>query len=188
MIPLLIPSSHTIPFIPLYLPEVAHNTCNRRAENWARNGLWCHIGWAQVYVSHLLAALHWATRKHYRFLILGISTTTLLLLPSVRWIQSILPHHFPLTTTITWAAILLYDYCLTFAAEVERCWSAHRLNWSLGFFYLNRYLTLFGHVPIMIEFFWSTSNPNKTEVSISLPKGPMIVWGGKHTDAQPLRC
>ena len=70
-------------------------------------------------------------------------------------------------------AILLYDYCLTFAAEVERCWRVRQLNWSLAFFYLNRYLVLFGHVPIMLEYFWS--NPNKTEVSISLPKGPVMV-------------
>jgi hypothetical protein len=98
-----------------------------------------------------------------------------LLLLSVRCIQPIIPHHFLLTTTIIWAAILLYDYCLTFAAEVERCWSARRLNWGLGFFYLNRYSTLFGHVPIMLEFFWSTSNPNKDEVSLSPPKAPVMV-------------
>ena len=44
-----------------------------------------------------------------------------------------------------------------------------QFNWALGFFYLNRYLALLGHVPIMLEFFWSTSNPNKTEVSILSP-------------------
>jgi len=60
-------------------------------------------------------------------------------------------------------SILLYDYCLTFVAEVERCWMG-KLNWGTGFFYLNRYLTLFGHVPIMMEVFWSTSNPNKVEI------------------------
>jgi hypothetical protein len=64
-----------------------------------------------------------------------------------------------------WPAILLCEYCLTFVAEVERCWG-RRLNWALGFFYLNRYLALFGHIPIMLEYFLSTSNPNKAEVSI----------------------
>jgi len=73
---------------------------------------------------------------------------------------------FPLTMPIIWVAILLYDYCLTFVTEVESCWVVRRLSWGLGFFYLNRYLVLFGHIPIMMEFFWPTSNPNKTEVSI----------------------
>ena len=68
-------------------------------------------------------------------------------------------------------AILLYDYCLTFVTEVERCWG-FRLNWGLALFYLNRYLVLFGHVPIMMQYFWSTSNPGKLEVSFSRPKIP----------------
>ena len=71
-----------------------------------------------------------------------------------------------------WAAIPLYDYCLTFVAEVERCWAVRRLSWGLGFFYLNRYLALFGFTPIMLKFFWTTSNSNKTEVSILLLKIP----------------
>jgi len=74
---------------------------------------------------------------------------------------------------IEWVAILLYDYCLTFVAEVERCWGVRQLDWTLAFFYLNRYLVLFSHAPVMMQYFWSTSNPNKTEGSISLlPKGP----------------
>jgi len=72
---------------------------------------------------------------------------------------------------ILWVAILVYDYCLTFVAEVERCWS-FRLNWALALFYLNRYLALFGHVPIVVQYFWSTSDPNKLEVSFSQPKNP----------------
>lgn len=60
-------------------------------------------------------------------------------------------------------SILLYDYFLTAVAEVESCWVA-QLSWGLGFFYLNRYLVVFGHVPIMLEFFWSTSYHNKSEI------------------------
>ena len=71
---------------------------------------------------------------------------------------------------IIWVAILLYDYCLTFVAEVERCWGI-RLNCALTLFYLNRYLVLFGHVPIMLRYFWPTSDPSNIEVSFSLPKG-----------------
>ena len=80
---------------------------------------------------------------------------------------------------IIWAAILLYDYCLTFIAEVERCWVVRRLNWSLGFFYLNRYLTLLSYISIMLEYFWSTSNSNKTEVGILLLKSPGPEASGK---------
>ena len=95
---------------------------------------------------------------------------------------------FPLTMLIIWKAILMYDYCLTFIAEVERCWVVRRLNWSLGFFYLNRYLTLLGYIPVILQRFWSTSNPNKIEVSILLLKnsGPKARWKG--TDAHLLRC
>jgi hypothetical protein len=85
----------------------------------------------------------------------------------------------PLTTLIIWAAVLLYDYCLTFVAEVERCWAVRRLSWGLGFFYLNRYLVLFSHIPLMMEYFWTTSNSNKTEVSIMLLKISSLRPGGK---------
>ena len=89
---------------------------------------------------------------------------------------------------IIWAAILVYDYCLTFIAEVERFWVVRRLSWSLGFFYLNRYLTLLGYIPIILQSFWSTSNPNKTEVSILLLKSPCPEGRWKGTDANLLRC
>ena len=81
---------------------------------------------------------------------------------------------FPLTMPIIWEAILLYDYCLTFVAEVERCWVVRRLNWGLSFFYLNRYLALFGQIPVVVKFFWTTSNSNKTEVTILLLKIPAL--------------
>ena len=86
---------------------------------------------------------------------------------------------FPAHNPITWVAILLYDYCLTFFADVERCWVVRRLSWGLGFFYLNRYLVLFSHIPIMMEYFWTTSNSNKTEVSTLLLKIPGLRRVGK---------
>ena len=98
----------------------------------------------------------------------------LILFLSVRCVRFISSRNLQLMMPILWVAILVYDYCLTFVAEVERCWGVRRLNWILTFFYLNRYLVLFSHGPVMMQYFWSTSNPNKTEVSISLlvPKGP----------------
>ncbi|KAF8198553.1 hypothetical protein BJ912DRAFT_1039409 [Pholiota molesta] len=58
-------------------------------------------------------------------------------------------------------SIAVYEYCLTFVSEVERFWTGGPLNCASGLFYMNRYLVLFGHIPVMIEFFWATSNPAK---------------------------
>jgi len=55
---------------------------------------------------------------------------------------------FPLTTPIIWVAILLYDYCLTFVAEVESCWVVRRLSWGLGFYSGLPVTRDLGHVPI----------------------------------------
>lgn len=62
-------------------------------------------------------------------------------------------------------AILIYEYFLTFVYEVQRFWRVGRLNWASGLFYANRYLALFGHIPVMIEYFWSSTNPSKPQVS-----------------------
>ncbi|GLB38979.1 hypothetical protein LshimejAT787_0601410 [Lyophyllum shimeji] len=63
--------------------------------------------------------------------------------------------------------LLLYDYVLTFIAEVERFWSvAKRPTWAIVFFFANRYITLLGHVPVMIEYFWYSTAPDKPLMSI----------------------
>ncbi|KAF8908526.1 hypothetical protein CPB84DRAFT_1766837 [Gymnopilus junonius] len=64
--------------------------------------------------------------------------------------------------------LLVYDYFLTFVPEVERFWCSGRLNWATGFFYFNRYASLLGHAPVMMEFFWSTANPAKISICHSL--------------------
>ncbi|TBU38854.1 hypothetical protein BD309DRAFT_483972 [Dichomitus squalens] len=50
-------------------------------------------------------------------------------------------------------AILYYDYALTIGAEVERFWMRRRSLVS-HIFFLNRYLALIGHIPVIYEFFW----------------------------------
>ena len=62
---------------------------------------------------------------------------------------------------LTLPAILYFDYLLTLVAEVERVWTSGRLNWAIGLFYVNRYVTIFGHIPVLLEFLWVTSNPQK---------------------------
>ncbi|KAM5538874.1 hypothetical protein V8D89_007596 [Ganoderma adspersum] len=51
-------------------------------------------------------------------------------------------------------AILYFDYAVTFDAEVERFWKA-RFSSPSFVFYLNRYLSLFGHIPVIYQFYWA---------------------------------
>ncbi|KAJ7683048.1 hypothetical protein B0H14DRAFT_3060687 [Mycena olivaceomarginata] len=51
--------------------------------------------------------------------------------------------------------LLFYDYFLTFEWEVSR--------WATIFFFLNRYGTLLGNIPVVIQNFWTTpSTPEKS--------------------------
>jgi len=49
--------------------------------------------------------------------------------------------------------ILYYDYALTLPAEVDRFWSKRHISWGLALFYGNRYLSLFGHIPVIYQYF-----------------------------------
>ncbi|KAI0742676.1 hypothetical protein C8Q80DRAFT_1190106 [Daedaleopsis nitida] len=49
-------------------------------------------------------------------------------------------------------AILYYDYALTFSTEVERFWQRPCSRVSLAY-YLNRGMALFGHLPVLYEFY-----------------------------------
>ncbi|KAF8996247.1 hypothetical protein BDQ17DRAFT_1249994, partial [Cyathus striatus] len=59
------------------------------------------------------------------------------------------------------AAIIIFEYILTFQYEVERFWKPRVFNWAAILFYINRYLTLFGHIPVMVEYFWTSSSERK---------------------------
>ena len=54
------------------------------------------------------------------------------------------------------SAILYFDYSLTFVTEVQRFWTRH-VSMASFVFFLNRYLTLLGHVPVMYEFYGAPS-------------------------------
>lgn len=60
--------------------------------------------------------------------------------------------------------LLVYEYCLTLSLEVERFWSSKRLTWSSFLFYLNRYFTLCGHVPLLAEYFLDLKAPSKLTI------------------------
>ncbi|KAF8067939.1 hypothetical protein FPV67DRAFT_1165893 [Lyophyllum atratum] len=65
--------------------------------------------------------------------------------------------------------LLVHEYTLTFPAEVQRFWPiASRPTWAVGIFFINRYLTLLGHIPVMFEYFWYSMSPDKPRVCHSL--------------------
>lgn len=64
-------------------------------------------------------------------------------------------------------SILYYDYALTFDLEVSRFWIHRRFSWAAFFFYLNRYLGIFGHVPVVVEYFWTGYPSNKAQMSVA---------------------
>ncbi|KAJ7101344.1 hypothetical protein B0H15DRAFT_796166 [Mycena belliarum] len=60
-------------------------------------------------------------------------------------------------------ALLFYDYFLTLEWEVSRYWGS-RLTVPNALFYLNRYATLLGTIPVVIQYFWMAApTPNKLE-------------------------
>lgn len=54
-------------------------------------------------------------------------------------------------------AVLYYDYCLTFSAEAETFWKAFTVSWPSALFIVNRYVSLLGPIPILMENFGNTS-------------------------------
>ncbi|KAH0589999.1 hypothetical protein H2248_000180 [Termitomyces sp. 'cryptogamus'] len=60
--------------------------------------------------------------------------------------------------------LLYYDYALTLPAEIDRFWSTRSLSWTSTFFYLNRYLSLFGHIPAIVRDFWMPVSSDKVKV------------------------
>ncbi|KAJ6576065.1 hypothetical protein DFH09DRAFT_371921 [Mycena vulgaris] len=60
--------------------------------------------------------------------------------------------------------LLFYDYFLTLGWEISRYWGA-KITWPTVLFFLNRYGTLLGNIPVVIQTFWTTpSTPTKTTV------------------------
>ncbi|KAI0632812.1 hypothetical protein C8Q77DRAFT_1158272 [Trametes polyzona] len=49
-------------------------------------------------------------------------------------------------------AILWYDFVLTIPLEVERYWKGGR-SWASTFYFINRYLSVISHIPVVVEFF-----------------------------------
>ncbi len=61
-------------------------------------------------------------------------------------------------------AILYYDYWLTLPLEIERYWALKGFTTARFLFYLNRYTSLFAHVPVIVAYFWTDDPFNKVDV------------------------
>jgi len=57
--------------------------------------------------------------------------------------------------------LLYFDFFLTFPREVSRYWGT-RLTWATFLFYLNRYGVIFGTVPVIVEYFWTSESLSKS--------------------------
>lgn len=65
-------------------------------------------------------------------------------------------------------AILYYDYFLTLPVEIAYFWPPkHRFTWASSLFLANRYLSLFGHIPVIMESFMDGDSV-KARVSLAL--------------------
>ncbi|KIK62825.1 hypothetical protein GYMLUDRAFT_41706 [Collybiopsis luxurians FD-317 M1] len=62
---------------------------------------------------------------------------------------------------VTQFVILIYDWLLTFEQEVERYWKRDLKRLPAILYFVNRYLTLCGNIPIFVLYFWTpvTRNP-----------------------------
>jgi hypothetical protein len=66
------------------------------------------------------------------------------------------------------SVVLYYDYVLTFSTEVERFWTQQKFSWASLFFYLNRYVSLLGHLPVFAENFSKFQHDVSTVIFIHL--------------------
>ncbi|KAF8900340.1 hypothetical protein CPB85DRAFT_1565299 [Mucidula mucida] len=60
--------------------------------------------------------------------------------------------------------ILYYDWIITFGLEVERIWLHRDFSFGVLGFYLNRYVGIFGHAVIIVEYFLTGFPANKEAV------------------------
>ncbi|KAG6835540.1 hypothetical protein H0H93_000391 [Arthromyces matolae] len=61
--------------------------------------------------------------------------------------------------------LIIYEYLITIDVEVERFWVGFRQRppWAAFLFFINRYVTILGHIPIVFEYFWYSLRPDKPQ-------------------------
>jgi hypothetical protein len=64
--------------------------------------------------------------------------------------------------------ILYYDYTLTFSREVEFFWPRkNRVGWVSSIYFLNRYVAIFGYIPIVLRVIPGSDSLFHVRVSLS---------------------
>ena len=65
--------------------------------------------------------------------------------------------------------ILYYDYTLTFSREVEFFWPhENRVGWVSSLYFLNRYVAIFGYIPIVLRLIPGSDSLFRVRVSLIL--------------------
>ncbi|OCH93918.1 hypothetical protein OBBRIDRAFT_723894, partial [Obba rivulosa] len=65
--------------------------------------------------------------------------------------------------------ILYYDYSLTLPMEVARYWLSGRgITWAAALFFIVRYLSILGHIPVMVQVFWPSYSAKVSHILTSL--------------------
>jgi hypothetical protein len=67
--------------------------------------------------------------------------------------------------------ILYYDYALTLPDEAERFWATRSITWASFFFYVNRYLCLLGHIPVMVQYYWDARRSAEVRIHLFVSCG-----------------
>ncbi|KAF7984439.1 hypothetical protein HWV62_14516 [Athelia sp. TMB] len=74
-------------------------------------------------------------------------------------------------------AILYYDWFLTLSDEIERFWNRKNFTWASLFFFFNRYLVIFGNIPVILQSFWEPTNVSTKDMAAPpLAKGAGSVF------------
>ncbi|KAJ7131508.1 hypothetical protein C8R43DRAFT_1110720 [Mycena crocata] len=70
--------------------------------------------------------------------------------------------------------LLFYDYFLTLEWEVSRYWRTS-FTWPNILFFANRYGTLLGNIPVVIQYFWSTAGTPEKITMCGLQSSEKII-------------
>ncbi|KIY65996.1 hypothetical protein CYLTODRAFT_399460 [Cylindrobasidium torrendii FP15055 ss-10] len=64
--------------------------------------------------------------------------------------------------------VLYYDWIITLGQEISRMWTIDNVSFSVVGYYLNRYVCLLGHIPVVLQFFVNMEpGEQKTKLCVS---------------------
>jgi Family of unknown function (DUF6533) len=75
-----------------------------------------------------------------------------------------------LTQSCAFLVILYYDYALNFSREVEFFWphDENRVGWVSALYFLNRYVAIFGYIPIVLRLIPGSDSLFHVRVSLTV--------------------